>query len=165
MNCFEMCSCSCGKPSLEHEQFDQILRSELRLDITLRNLCHSNIGWFLDKSQAEHYLYDWPLRGRSGVYLLWHRDGYCDKHQTFHMRCMYAGKGSVAQRFICHYLEKDFSEEMIVYWSYFPSKNRVAKYLEQLLLDTFNLPLNRAENSGEGRLCAHYSQVEVDFGS
>lgn len=81
------------------------------------------------------------------------------------MRCMYVGKGAIGQRFISHYMQKDFSEEMIVYWSYFPAINRVAKYLEQLLLDTFKFPLNRAENSGEGRLCAYYSQSEADFGS
>lgn len=165
MPCFETRSCKCDKTSIEHEQFSQTLRSELRLDITLHTLCHSNIGWFLDKSQADHYVHEWQLQKKSGVYLLWHKGDYCAKHDTFHMRCMYVGKGTIGRRFIAHYLQKDFSEEMIIYWSYFPAINRIAKYLEQLLLDTFKFPLNRAENSGKRRLCAYYSQSEADFGS
>jgi hypothetical protein len=128
-------------------------------------LCHSNIGWFLDKSQDDHHLDEWQLQKKSGLYLLWHKDDYCENHDAFHMRCMYVGKGNIGRRFIAHHLKKDFSAEMIVYWSFFPAVNRLAKYLEQLLLDTFNFPLNRAENSGEGRLCAYYSQSEADFGS
>ena len=165
MPCFETCNCECDQPSVGHTQFNKTLASELRLEINLHTLCHSNIGWFLDKSQTDHHLGDWGLQGKSGIYLLWHKDDYCDQHDAFHMRCMYVGKGSIGRRFVAHYLKKDFSEEAIVYWSYFPTSNRVAKYLEQLLLDTFSLPLNRAENIGKERLCSHYSQAEADFGS
>jgi hypothetical protein len=162
MSCFETCSCQCNETTQEHGLLSDILHNELRLDINLHMLCHSNIGWFLDKSQSAHEIETWGLQKKSGVYLLWHKDDYCAEHETFHMRCMYVGKGSVGRRFIAHYLEKDFSEEMLIYWSYFPAINRVAKYLEQLLLDTFRFPLNRAENSGQGRLCAYYTQSEVD---
>ena len=97
--------------------------------------------------------------------MLWNKDGYCPKHGTYHMRGLYVGKGTVARRFISHYMSKDFSEEMLVYWSYARVENRIVKYLEQLVLDTFNLPLNRAERRGKHTLCAIYSQSEVDFGA
>lgn len=166
MPCFESCACTCecNDTSPEYQQFGETLRNELRIDINLHMLCHSNIGWFLDKSQTSPQFDEWNLQKESGVYLLWHKDDYCVEHRNFHMRCMYVGKGSIGRRFISHYWGKDFSEEMIVYWSYFPTVNRVAKYLEQLLLDTFKFPLNRAENLGIGCLCAYFSQSEADFG-
>lgn len=164
MSCFESCACRCSDGTASSE-FDRILTAETRLDLKLHDLCHSNVGWFQDRTLCDHHLDEWPLAGKSGVYLLWHKDDYCAAHENYHMRCLYVGKGNIARRFISHYMMKNFSEELLVYWSFYPLVNRLAKYVEQLLLDTFNVPLNKSENPGTGKLCASYSQDEVDFGS
>jgi hypothetical protein len=80
----------------------------------------------------------------------------------FHMRAPYVGKGDIGKRLLDHWNRKDFSEELLVYWTYLELKNRQAKYYEQLLLDLDRFPFNKAENNGRGLLCAHFNRVEVD---
>jgi hypothetical protein len=78
------------------------------------------------------------------------------------MRALYVGKGMIEQRLLQHWKDKDFSEEMLVYWTSLEMPNRQAKYVEQLLLDLYKFPHNKSENEGRGLLCAHFEQVEVD---
>jgi hypothetical protein len=78
------------------------------------------------------------------------------------MKGLYVGKGDAAKRLRHHWKTKDTAEEMIIYFTFFACENRKAKYIEQLLLDTYDLPLNRAENTGTETLCAYFTQSEVD---
>ncbi len=96
------------------------------------------------------------------MYILWHKDDYCPSHEMFHMKALYVGKGNQATRLRAHWKTRNFSEEMLVYFSFYPTTNRIAKYIEQLLLDTYQVPHNAAENVGTARLCAYFSQWEVD---
>lgn len=158
--CFDgICECSCNTIFPE---FDQILAAETNFGITFYELCHSNIGWFSDKSIVDHHIGEWDIKKTDGVYLLWHKDGYCATHEMFHMRCLYVGKGNIPLRLIDHWKKKDFSEEMLVYWTYLAMPNRRAKYVEQLLLDLFAIPFNKAESRGNETLCAYFTQGEVD---
>lgn len=151
----EVCDCCCGEV---RGHFDVTLLAETRFATRLHHLCHSNILWFTEDRFEKLD----SLKGRSGVYILWHKDGYCSTHDLFHMRALYVGKGRFNARLYSHWLQKDFSEEMLVYWSLVEMPNRHAKYVEQLLLDTYILPLNKSENSGTERLCAYLTQCEVD---
>jgi len=160
MACFSVCECSCGESS--HRVFDKIIKAETNFGVTMADVAHSNIGWFMAKSFDQPGLDGWRLEGKSGIYILWWKDDYCAEHEMFHMTALYAGKGVVARRFLAHYSHKDFEEEMLVYWTYFPTENRKAKYIEQLLLDTYNFKHNRAENRGTLKLCANFTQTEVD---
>lgn len=160
-NCFEnICDCNCLQANLE---IDRILQQEVNFGITFRELTHSNIGWFSDKSlSSDHLLNDWRTNSITGVYILWHKNDYCDKHGLFHMKALYVGKGNIFERIIRHWKAKDFSEEMLVYFTYVEIENRKAKYLEQLILDLFNVPFNQSENPGSEKLCAYFTQNEVD---
>lgn len=158
--CFDgVCECSCNKA---FPDFDRIIREETKFDITLDWLCRSNIGWFGDKSHADHLIGEWDIEKTDGVYLLWHKNGYCADHQIYHMRCLYVGKGIIPLRLFDHWNKKDFSEEMLVYWTYLEMPNRHAKYVEQLLLDLFAIPFNKSESRGRQTLCAYLTQYEVD---
>ena len=158
--CFEeLCTCRCSELSPD---FDEIVQTETKFLITLESLCHSNIGWFSDKTLCDHHLEEWELSATEGVYLLWHKDGYCDAHELFHMKCLYVGKGKIPIRLSDHWKSKDFSEEMLVYWTFLEMPNRQAKYVEQLLLDLYSVPRNKYEPEGTRRLCAHLTQCEVD---
>jgi hypothetical protein len=78
------------------------------------------------------------------------------------MRSLYTGKGLFSNRIKNHWKTKETSAEMLIYYSFYACENRIAKYLEQLLLDIYDFPLNRSENKGKEMLCAYYTQMEVD---
>lgn len=160
MFCYESCTCSCGQ---SYAPFDKTINSETRFAWSLRLLTHSNIGWYSDKSICdEHLIQGWGLSKKIGVYVLWHKDDYCPRHELFHLRALYVGKGHVERRLLNHWKNKDYSDEMLVYFTFLEMPNRQAKYCEQLLLDTFKVYSNRAENPGTQRLCTHFTQCEVD---
>lgn len=159
--CFEdVCNCNCNE---QNTTFDDIIKIETKFNFRLYDICHSNIGWFSDTSICDdHYLTDWTIDTNEGIYFLWHKDSYCDKHDMFHMKCLYVGKGQILKRIINHFKTKDFSEEMLVYFTYFTMPNRHSKYIEQLILDTYDIPNNAYENKGSNKLCMYFSQGEVD---
>ncbi len=160
MPCYSCCSCQCLRSPRD---FDLAVEEETRFSWRLRDVCHSNIGWYTDRTICdEHLLDEWISKEAFGVYVLWHKDDYCEHHEMFHMRALYVGKGQVGKRLLSHWKCKDFSEEMLVYWTFLEIPNRQAKYCEQLLLDTYRVPLNKAETTGELLFCAHFSQSEVD---
>jgi hypothetical protein len=97
-----------------------------------------------------------------GIYVLWHKNDYCADHELFHMSALYIGKGAIPFRLRSHWQFKSFAEQQLVYWTYVELPNRQAKYVEQLLLDTYSIPFNVSENPGTHRLCAYFSQSEVD---
>jgi hypothetical protein len=66
----------------------------------------------------------------------------------FHMRAIYLGKGWIGKRLLAHWREKDFSGEMLAYWSFLEIRNRQAKYCEQLLLNVFRVHLANTEKTG-----------------
>jgi hypothetical protein len=160
MPCHSSCSCECSKTPL---YFNVAVEAETRFNWRLRDVCHSNVGWYTERNICNlHFLDEWIDKDAFGVYVLWHKDDYCDIHDMFHMRALYVGKGQIRTRLLAHWKAKDFSEEMLVYWTFLEMPNRQAKYCEQLLLDTYSVPLNKAESTGKLLLCAHFMQAEVD---
>lgn len=145
-----------------YEAFDLVATQELREPIKLEEICRENIGWYTDKSIADSYIGEWDLKGLSGLYFLWHKDDYCTLHDRFHMSALYVGKGSIPQRLQRHWANQPTEEAMIVYFTYAVLPNRIAKYVEQLILDCYNILFNRAENPGKLTLCAYFDQSEVD---
>jgi len=157
--CYENCECTCTQPTTS---FDEIVRSETRFFTTLRDVAESAIGWFQDRTLGEdNFLREWGLND-SGVYVIWHKDAYCAEHERFHMRALYVGKGDFYGRLNAHWKNKDFSTELLLYFTMLRLPNRQAKYVEQLLLDLYEFPYNVAENPGTARLCWFLTQDQVD---
>jgi hypothetical protein len=157
--CFGECDCRCGRADRE---FDAIAERELRTPLLLDDLCRRNIGWYCDRTITYHHLEMWNLKGRSGLYILWHKNDYCSEHEMFHMKALYVGKGMISARMLDHWSKKATADELLIYFTYAEMKNRLAKYVEQLILDIYDVPLNRSENRGRRTLCAHFSQGEVE---
>lgn len=157
--CFEICSCCCGN---EGAEFDRIISTETNFGVTMRKIIHARIGWFCGAEDPT--IREWNIRNNSGVYILWERDDYCATHEIFHCSALYVGKGAIQTRLISHSKCKRPNESDITYFSYFPTSNRTAKYIEQLILDIYHLPLNENENTGQDALCAYIDQSEADFG-
>ena len=159
MKCFQ-CGCSCNHEDFE---FDEMFQKELRLPLTLHTLTHSNIGWYVDRETGDsHMLTEWFKNSDNGIYFLWYKDEYCDIHHLFHFQCLYVGKGSAAKRIADHWLKKNFDTEGLVYFTFFRCENRVAKYIEQLVLDIYDVPFNKYEKRGRKKLCGYFTQNEVD---
>lgn len=157
--CFEECDCTCGG---NHGAFDNAIADETHFGITLNDVTHASIHWYMDKSIDDTGLEGVKFAERDGVYILWHKNDYCPEHELFHMKALYVGKGDAAKRLRHHWKTKNTEDEMLIYFTFFPCENRKAKYIEQLLLDIYHLPLNTAENTGREVLCAYFTQYEVD---
>ena len=157
--CFEHCGCSC---TTNFEAFDHIAERELREKMKLNDIIRHNVGWYTDRTIDHSYIDEWSLQGLSGLYFLWHKDDYCAEHERFHMRALYVGKGSIAKRLKRHWENKPTADAMLVYFTYAVLPNRTAKYVEQLILDCYDIPFNSAENRGTLRLCAYFAQGEID---
>jgi hypothetical protein len=159
-SCFPLqCTCSCSDVL---DRFDSVVASETQFAVTLKYICHSNIGWFTDRSLGDDAWSAWGMAKERGIYVLWHKNDYCADHELFHMSALYIGKGAIPFRLRSHWQFKSFAEQQLVYWTYVELPNRQAKYVEQLLLDTYSIPFNVSENPGTHRLCAYFSQSEVD---
>jgi hypothetical protein len=145
--------------------FDSLCASELLNPVPLQRLTTANIGWYGNKTVSDQAdVNGWCLDERFGVYILWHKADYCPTHGMFRMDALYTGKGHVRYRLRQHWKNKDFADQLLVYWTFVEMTNRTSKYIEQLLLDTFLFPCNIHENSGKTSLNAYWSQSQVDFG-
>ncbi|CAD6881637.1 hypothetical protein [Methylomonas albis] len=159
MTCYTECDCCC---SAEGHEFDEIISEETLIEVSAKDLAHSNLGWFCGFDDLKNGA--WPISENDGVYLLWEKNDYCPKHDRFHARALYVGKGFVKKRIFDHAKNKGFTEDNIVYFTFIDIANRKAKYVEQLLLDLYDFPLNKAENLGTGRFCGYITQSEADLG-
>ena len=158
--CFLDCPCNCRSTDT---RFDCLLASETNFEITVQRLALSNVGWFCDLDDLRFN--EWRISKTSGVYALWHKDEYCADHDLFHCKALYIGKGRVKSRIYNHAKTKHFGDANLVCFSYLEIPNRKAKYVEQLLLDLYNFPMNSNENTGKGKLCYYLTQSQADFGT
>lgn len=165
-----------GVPCLENDyyRFDDICRRELSLTITVDEIinrskyCQSLALDAIDSDGGSEFLdvneQLIGLKGKFGLYQLWIEIGNCQDHQTHSLICVYVGKGHVKGRVLSHIKTKWPKDEML-YLTFYECKNRVAKYLEQLFLDTYNFYLNTEENTGSGSLYARWSEERITHGS
>lgn len=157
--CFNECDCCCG----EHpDSFDKAILEETKFQATLEEITHSNISWYTDRSMDNSGLVGLAIDEPDGIYILWHKNDYCNVHGLFHMKALYVGKGKPKRRLKIHWATKNTADEMLIYFTFYACSNRASKYIEQLLLDIYDLPMNKYENNGTATLCAYFSQNEVD---
>lgn len=172
MPCFPECACTCG--AVDAREFDAAMRTETRSSVRLADLVARHAGWYLEpeigadgKPIIDPTLRRWvtenlKLNKRAGVYILWRQAGYCEVHGCEHLQAQYVGKSGtdVAGRIAVHQTKLVIGRGMTPEIGFVPCINRKAKYLEQLLLDNFHFPQNRAENPGQQPLCHHISPAE-----
>lgn len=160
VTCFEECGCVCNEG---FEAFDSAIASEMASHLKLREVLEHRVVWYHDQTVeleddgfGRFEVRSWGLSETSGVYVLWRQAGYCTLHECEHMQAFYVGKAgrNVESRLMIHRDEKSVSDTVLAtYVSIWPCANRLAKYIEQLLLDLYDFPLNTSENHGTRRLC------------
>lgn len=87
----------------------------------------------------------------SGVYVIWMLDDYCEEHRKEVYRTIYVGKAglSVQSRLFRHQAKKGLvGDALNPHVTVRETSNRVAKYVEQVLLDLFDFDGNTTENCG-----------------
>lgn len=156
----------------EYHKFDDIAGKELisppSVDeiINHSEFCTSIALDFIEQSDDRLTVNDYlsGLKGKVGVYHLWIEVGNCQDHNIYSLLCVYVGKGHAFNRLLCHTKER-FPDCHQIYISFYECENRLAKYLEQLFLDTYNFYLNRSENPGTGSLFACWEEERFEMGT
>ncbi|UUX51598.1 hypothetical protein NUH88_07840 [Nisaea acidiphila] len=105
-----------------------------------------------------------PMHGRMGIYHLWTDYDECDEHQTYIMKCQYVGKGPPSIRVASH-IKSKWPKEATLFFTFHECENRIAKYYEQLFLDTYNFALNDNENGGAEILYAVWDKERYELGT
>lgn len=163
MACFEECGCTCYEWTGD-AAFDSAVATETKIDITLRDLIETHPGWYSDGPEgiANNDVTWIGLKNVPGVYILWHQTDYCSEHEAEHLRAFYVGKAGkdMEARLKVHQAKKQINEVLTTEVSVWQGPNRLAKYIEQLLLDSFIFPLNGYEMTGTLLLCHHISPAD-----
>lgn len=145
-----------------YEKFNETCRRELARARTVESLIKSD-GYFfridvaaewcdLDRSDPLHASISQRLKfldGKFGIYHLWHPRGLGIDRKEGILQALYVGKGHLRIRTDVH-LTKHLNDFGTLFISFYECENRIAKYLEQLFLDTFQFPRNSAETSETG---------------
>ncbi|WP_201268693.1 hypothetical protein RWA02_02560 [Sinorhizobium meliloti] len=159
----------CQNP--DYGDFDKIAATELAKPIAANVLVNEsefcmmipvNEDWVI--GDLNHSLFLKTLRGQSGLYHLWVDYEACGDHGTHTMVCAYVGKGPPENRVASH-IKTKWPRSSFLYATFTPMENRLAKYYEQLFLDTYNFHLNKSENSGEKTLYAVWDSERYIIGT
>lgn len=148
----------CQNP--DYTDFDSVINLELKCPLSASQIINESefctfvpIDEVIQLGDLTHKDYLKSLRGRVGIYHLWVDYDNCDDHKTNTMLCVYVGKGLAEARINSH-IKRIWPQQESLYVSFFECSNRIAKYLEQLFLDTYSFYLNKNENCGKKDLFA-----------
>jgi hypothetical protein len=148
----------CQNP--QYPDFDDIASQELRNPPSAHSIVNESIFCTpvpLDAAGEPGGLtykdYLRGLNGKTGIYQLWIDYENCTDHDTRTMHCVYVGKGLAEGRVNSHIRTK-WPKAEALYVTFYECSNRMAKYLEQLFLDTYAFYLNNNENTGSKPLFA-----------
>lgn len=154
-----------------YNEFDNIINRELKLNIsagdvtTKSNYCismHIDLMKIHDILDVNDYLS--TLKRKMGIYQLWREVEECQDHELYLMECIYVGKGFAKDRIKDH-IDNKWNPSEFLYISFYECENRIAKYIEQLFLDTYKFELNKAENKGTHILYARWNHERLTLGT
>jgi hypothetical protein len=155
----------------DYSVFDDIARKELCILPSANEILnHSNFcsSFHLDMTDIDVLTINdhlGSLKAAIGVYFLWVDYGcHCEAHGTHKMICVYVGKGDAKVRVERHIKEKWPKDERF-FVSFYECPNRIAKYTEQLFLDTYKFFLNSNEMSGQDYLFGFWDDDRYDNGT
>lgn len=156
---------------VDYSPFDRICNQELKTKVDANSIVNKSEfctlipiddDLKLDHLETSDYLK--ILRGKIGVYHLWIDVDECDDHKMNTMLGVYVGKGFAEHR-INNHLNDKVEKADFLYVSFYECENRLAKYIEQLFLDTYKFHLNKAENRGKEHLYAVWDKDRYMHGT
>ena len=159
-------SCSC--PDNDNSVFDGICHGELAIPITADTIINQSnfcISFQQDSISSIHpdATLGTMLAGlgtRVGLYHIWVAEDYCYEHRRQTMIAVYVGKGGALTRLL-HHGDTKLPQSELFAVTFVECENRIAKYLEQLFLDTYRFELNKYENPGTRILYASWDEERL----
>ncbi|WP_146095854.1 hypothetical protein [Xanthomonas arboricola] len=140
--------------------FNKTCREELKGKWCAENFANRDLYFYRidmdakwESTEHEIALFENPsvqlgeLKDKFGVYHIWFDHDATSIGEDHILQAVYVGKGHLDIR-LKEQVSKHLKELGTVLITIKECKNRMAKYLEQLFLDTFDFPLNSAENTG-----------------
>lgn len=159
----------CQNP--DYSIFDKTAQSELKKPSLANEIVNNSFYCshvppeiFFQIGDMDHNKFLKPIHGRMGIYHLWSEYDNCDDHGTHTMICKYVGKGVPNARVATH-IKNKWPEGEMLYVTFHECTNRLAKYYEQLFLDTYKCDLNEKENSGTETLYAVWESGRFRLGT
>ncbi|MBB3814737.1 hypothetical protein FHY13_003108 [Xanthomonas arboricola] len=158
--------------------FNEVCEKELKVVWRAENFANRDLYFYRvdtdakwESTEGEISLFEPPsvqlgkLKDKFGIYHIWVDHGATFTQEDHIFQAVYVGKGYLNIRLNKH-VSKYLNELGTVFITVQECENRMAKYLEQLFLDTFNFPLNIAENTGaEGYLYTRAKWKSATTGS
>ena len=158
----------------DYHRFDNVCRKELVTPVSADQIVNNSnfctcVAIDIAKVADKEYdlslnNYFVSLKGKIGLYQLWIDVGECQDHDLFSMLCVYVGKGVAETRVLKHIKDK-WPENELIYVTFYECENRIAKYIEQLFLDTYNFHQNESENKGYESLFARWDEYRHTHGT
>ncbi|EIO9263345.1 MULTISPECIES: hypothetical protein [Vibrio] len=152
-----------------YKLFNEIIREEISAQgVTFESIINQSIVFPLYKHEKEQMegsvLYINPLLNvnEMGLYLIWSPVGTPVNGKMI-FKCSYAGKGWAKDRIAIH--EKKKLVELGYLITFYQCENRIAKYMEQLLMDFYNFEYNKSENRGNIDLYLIQESHVMTFGN
>ena len=135
---------------------NNVISKELALNIKIENVVSQKmVAW--NPEFEEKYSTSADLSFREalgnfyqgiGVYMIWEVVENIVYENNYKLECVYVGKGHVEDRMLVH-KKKMSSNQCDFFISFYECENRIAKYLEQVILDFYRTRLNKAENTAK----------------
>ncbi|EGU9031301.1 hypothetical protein GA076_24035 [Vibrio parahaemolyticus] len=148
--------CCC---SYSYREINKLLNGEIKLGVNIEDvILHKAQRLYLPMKVNNQFHDDSDLTlhetlsligNKTGVYTFWVVQDQCITHNQYKLRLVYVGKAGsdagVSAR-IKSQLKRgeDFDDNFFI--SFYECKNRTAKFIEQLVLDSYFVPYNREEN-------------------
>ena len=170
----------CRCPPDPYARFDSVISYELSIPLNAHRIVNDSEFCTMIQKDAFHKnsfkdveIDDLTLRDvlrgldkKMGLYHIWTDDDFCDVHKRYNLECLYVGKGAAFTRLLEHAKDRKKLLDDVPYWiSFFACDNRIAKYIEQLFLDTYHFPENSNENHGTDTLWASWTQERYELGT
>lgn len=148
---------------IDHDEFDRFVKAETTFGLPFMEMLKSGaIFRCVNMEGFNKFIKFDCIKEQIGLYMLWEETDHQlpGKHQ---MKCVYVGKGTVESRLYSH-IAKKLAKDESWHATFFECKNRIAKYLEQLLLDLYKPELNKDEVYGTVPLLAEWCDEWYDIG-
>lgn len=148
---------------MDYTKFDEFIRNETKIAMGfVEILSKGAIFACTNMEEFDPIISLERISDKVGLYMHWvEYDSATDNEHV--MECVYVGKGNVQMRSYDHATNKIPQGES-VHVTFFECENRIAKYLEQLILDLYRPRCNEHEVYGTEPLRSIWTDEWFDVG-
>ena len=156
-----------------HPEFDHVCEAELVKKLSVKEIANdSGFSTSVDLNSIEAHKDDClhssdylaGLKNKNGLYQLWVYEDFCMDHNQYLLQCIYLGE-HFSECEITSRIREKWPDAEKIYISFYECDKRIAKYLKQLFLETYDFYLNQDENTGGKTLYTRWDYERFNFGT